>query len=398
MEILLSSLDTLEGAFTGALPILDKDGKPTTAIDESGVCVLVHCRMGISRSASVVLAYLLKHHRHLCPTLRDSITFLRTRRFCINPNRGFRAQLEILADVGFDRDLVRDLGLLELGQTLENVYDPEEETLAEERRRKGGSSSSSSAEKKRRKWEDLVRSWDNNPSEWMKWRLDVKGDGEEEKEKDRVDQEATLRECVKYAEGVARQARRWKRMQQAALGDTYDTADTKPPPSSVPSLSATHPIPPINLTTATTPARIRQLLLLPSQPASLSGDLTTTLTHLGGTLELAISSQSLPLPTPVPDDAMDLDVDDDDDGTADTTEKRNAQEFVMQDPRGKKASLIQAEHVAEMEEREKLVEEQVWREAAATEAAGAGTRAEEGKEKGREKERKEDIDGDVNMG
>lgn len=48
--------------------------------------VLVHCAWGISRSASVVLAYLMKHHNL---SLSDSIKHLRSKRSIIKPNRGF---------------------------------------------------------------------------------------------------------------------------------------------------------------------------------------------------------------------------------------------------------------------------------------------------------------------
>ncbi|TGZ84661.1 phosphatases II, partial [Ascodesmis nigricans] len=93
MEILLSSLETIENAFT--------------------VRILVHCRMGISRSASVVLAYLLKHHSH--ENLNSALKFLSSVRPCVNPNQGFRSQLEILSSVKFDQGVIRELGLLDLG-------------------------------------------------------------------------------------------------------------------------------------------------------------------------------------------------------------------------------------------------------------------------------------------
>ncbi|CAF2821147.1 unnamed protein product [Rotaria sp. Silwood2] len=55
-------------------------------------CCLVHCKMGISRSASTVLAYLMKENNH---SLADALEHVKKRRSCINPNGGFRNQLVI---------------------------------------------------------------------------------------------------------------------------------------------------------------------------------------------------------------------------------------------------------------------------------------------------------------
>ena len=60
------------------------------------VCVsgrlLVHCVMGRSRSATLVLAYLMIHERL---SVVDAITHVRHRR-CVLPNRGFIKQLREL--------------------------------------------------------------------------------------------------------------------------------------------------------------------------------------------------------------------------------------------------------------------------------------------------------------
>ncbi len=49
--------------------------------------VLVHCRAGISRSASAVLYYLVKSRN--CLDLMDAVKYLKRRRPCISPNHGF---------------------------------------------------------------------------------------------------------------------------------------------------------------------------------------------------------------------------------------------------------------------------------------------------------------------
>ncbi len=51
---------------------------------------LVHCYAGISRSASLVISYLMKY---LNMTFREALTHCRKSRPQVNPNNGFRAQL-----------------------------------------------------------------------------------------------------------------------------------------------------------------------------------------------------------------------------------------------------------------------------------------------------------------
>lgn len=55
-----------------------------------GGCVLIHCTAGVSRSASLCLAYLMKHQRM---TLRKAFMHLRSVRPAIRPNTGFFRQL-----------------------------------------------------------------------------------------------------------------------------------------------------------------------------------------------------------------------------------------------------------------------------------------------------------------
>lgn len=60
--------------------------------------VIVHCRAGISRSASVVLAYLMEKCGFL--TLRDAMTHVESVRPCVEPNHGFWEFLTLLNDYG----------------------------------------------------------------------------------------------------------------------------------------------------------------------------------------------------------------------------------------------------------------------------------------------------------
>lgn len=52
--------------------------------------VLVHCRMGVSRSASIVIAYLIKYFKL---TYEQAFERVKNKRFEINPIAAFREQL-----------------------------------------------------------------------------------------------------------------------------------------------------------------------------------------------------------------------------------------------------------------------------------------------------------------
>lgn len=60
------------------------------AIDQGGI-VLVHCFAGVSRSATIVIAYLMQEHGM---SLIDATQHVRKCRYFINPNDGFRRQLQ----------------------------------------------------------------------------------------------------------------------------------------------------------------------------------------------------------------------------------------------------------------------------------------------------------------
>ncbi|KAI5987750.1 hypothetical protein F5J12DRAFT_553926 [Pisolithus orientalis] len=66
---------------------------------DSGGRVLVHCMMGISRSATVVCAYLMVSQRL---SAHAAIRFLERRRPQVHPNYGFRKQLQAFADCRFN--------------------------------------------------------------------------------------------------------------------------------------------------------------------------------------------------------------------------------------------------------------------------------------------------------
>ncbi|XP_074640794.1 uncharacterized protein LOC141898664 isoform X2 [Tubulanus polymorphus] len=60
------------------------------ARDRGSKC-LVHCKMGISRSASTVIAFAMKEYSW---SLKEALKFVKDKRGCVRPNPGFMAQLE----------------------------------------------------------------------------------------------------------------------------------------------------------------------------------------------------------------------------------------------------------------------------------------------------------------
>ena len=57
---------------------------------DSGECVLVNCMAGISRSATIVIAYLMTKQNL---TFQEAFNFVKSKRSIINPNESFITQL-----------------------------------------------------------------------------------------------------------------------------------------------------------------------------------------------------------------------------------------------------------------------------------------------------------------
>lgn len=62
-------------------------------IDESGEKVFVHCNAGVSRSSSIVIAYLIKKKDY---NFEEAFNFVKNKRKVINPNEKFLKELQSL--------------------------------------------------------------------------------------------------------------------------------------------------------------------------------------------------------------------------------------------------------------------------------------------------------------
>ncbi|KAJ9586105.1 hypothetical protein L9F63_020257 [Diploptera punctata] len=83
----------LDIADTATENIIQHFPKVRQFVDESlsmGGKTLIHGNAGISRSAALVLAYIMEKYGLSC---KQAFTMVQQRRFCINPNEGFMAQL-----------------------------------------------------------------------------------------------------------------------------------------------------------------------------------------------------------------------------------------------------------------------------------------------------------------
>ncbi|KAI6235754.1 Dual specificity phosphatase, catalytic domain protein [Aphelenchoides besseyi] len=66
------------------------------AAKDSNQVVLVHCKKGISRSSSTVIAYIMKEYNW---PLEKALQYVKTKRNCITPNAGFMDQLRTFSGI-----------------------------------------------------------------------------------------------------------------------------------------------------------------------------------------------------------------------------------------------------------------------------------------------------------
>eukprot|EP01137_Pigoraptor_chileana_P031415 Opistho-2@19225 len=80
--------------------IMSKFDETFKFIDDNRKCgpVFVFCNMGVSRSSTIVIAYMMRHKKW---TLLESFEYLKSRRRGVCPNRGFQLQLSNLEELIF---------------------------------------------------------------------------------------------------------------------------------------------------------------------------------------------------------------------------------------------------------------------------------------------------------
>jgi len=71
------------------------------ALRDSEGNILIHCAAGVSRSSTVVIAYLMYKHKWTFEYAMDHVKHARP---CVFPNEGFRKQLELFENMGHKFD------------------------------------------------------------------------------------------------------------------------------------------------------------------------------------------------------------------------------------------------------------------------------------------------------
>nr|XP_033808077.1 serine/threonine/tyrosine-interacting protein isoform X9 [Geotrypetes seraphini] len=82
---------------------------------QTGGKVLVHGNAGISRSAALVIAYIMETFGI---KYRDAFTYVQERRFCINPNAGFVHQLQEYEAIYLAKLTIKMMSPLQLGRSI----------------------------------------------------------------------------------------------------------------------------------------------------------------------------------------------------------------------------------------------------------------------------------------
>ncbi|XP_060517463.1 dual specificity protein phosphatase 18-like [Cylas formicarius] len=89
-EVLYHKIDVVDLPSSNILPHLDEAADLVHQVAISGGRTLVYCVAGVSRSASVCIAYMMKYHRM---SLLEAYTYVKRVRPRIRPNCGFFKQL-----------------------------------------------------------------------------------------------------------------------------------------------------------------------------------------------------------------------------------------------------------------------------------------------------------------
>ena len=83
---------------TNLLPIIKESNNFIEDCFSNKGKILIHCNAGVSRSSSIVIAYLMKRE-HL--NYKTAYNYVKLKRNCIAPNNGFIEQLKKLENIFF---------------------------------------------------------------------------------------------------------------------------------------------------------------------------------------------------------------------------------------------------------------------------------------------------------
>lgn len=84
-------IECLDMPNTQLEPIIKRTNEIIERVYEQSGRILVHCNAGVSRSASVCIAYLMSHRKM---DFTDAYAHVKSKRECIRPNDGFLKQLK----------------------------------------------------------------------------------------------------------------------------------------------------------------------------------------------------------------------------------------------------------------------------------------------------------------
>lgn len=91
LPISTTFVECLDLPETNLRPIIDRTNGIINAVSATNGRILVHCNAGVSRSASICIAYLISLHGM---SFDNAIALVKSKRECIQPNRGFLQQLK----------------------------------------------------------------------------------------------------------------------------------------------------------------------------------------------------------------------------------------------------------------------------------------------------------------
>lgn len=92
-EVIYSFIEALDLPEFDMRPVFQQSAQLINDIRDSGGSVFVHCNAGVSRSAAIVIAYLMEKEK--LPYLQ-AVELLQQARPCVKPNDGFIRQLKLL--------------------------------------------------------------------------------------------------------------------------------------------------------------------------------------------------------------------------------------------------------------------------------------------------------------